>query len=380
MSIRPDRPFLVVALFVLAALASGCSSPSPPAAPVPEEAVQFEDPSIQVTLPTLPTEPPAPGERTLGAAPLWRLGEWWDIRMEDHFMGTMMEARRVVAGTTFTEYLVGFPKEGFRSDMLGFHIPGFGDVSKADLSYEVHDQGFAPLQFPLAAGDSWPTLWEGRAGTAFVEAVDEAAGTATLLYQGQGFNMTATYDAEMGELSRLDFPGYATYEVTAHGYGHSGLVRVPHSHDLVFYHGRIFGALDFDSPFVPPPVRSMTETVEIQPGYDELSFLVSERGLSYFVGGPASAGYYQEKVTAPDGTVYQDTMMPNEGGVRFTFFNASDPTGSWTLEHTAGGPGMVFVEGIGYHSIDVSLPSGCVVASANAAHHAANCKVAQGSG
>ena len=34
-----------------------------------------------------------------------------------------------------------------------------------------------------------------------------------------------------------------------------------------------------------------------------------------------------------------------------------------------------FVEGIGYHSIDVDLPSGCVVASANAEHHAANCRI-----
>jgi hypothetical protein len=374
------RAFLLVAA-AGALLLAGCSAPPPSAAPPAQDAVQFEDSAIQVTLPALPTEPPAPGERTLGAAPVWRLGEWWSIHMVDHFQGHEVDAVRVVAGTTFTDYLVGFPKDDFRRDVLAFHVPGYGDVAKGNLSYEVHDRLFAPLQFPLVAGDSWPTLWEGRAGTATVESVDVAAGTANLSYQGLGFNMTATYDAGMGELSRLDFPGYATYEVTAHGYGHRGLVRVPHSHDLVFYNGRIFGALDFDSPVFPPPVRSYKETVEIQPGYDELSFLTSERGLSWFVGGtvPASAGYYQEKVTAPDGTVYQDTMLPDEGGVRFTFFNATNPTGTWTLEHVAGGPGMVFVEGIGYHSIDVSLPSGCVVASANAAHHAANCKVTEGS-
>lgn len=43
------------------------------------------------------------------------------------------------------------------------------------------------------------------------------------------------------------------------------------------------------------------------------------------------------------------------------------------MEHVAGGAGFAFAEGIGCHSIDVELPSGCVVASFNAQRHAVAC-------
>ena len=88
-----------------------------------------------------------------------------------------------------------------------------------------------------------------------------------------------------------------------------------------------------------------------------------------------AAGYYEEKATAPNGTVYDLVMLPNEVGTKSVFVGTGDPTGTWTLDHTAAGPGLVLAEGIGYHSIDVTLPSGCVVNSVNSGHHVAPCKV-----
>jgi hypothetical protein len=61
--------------------------------------------------------------------------------------------------------------------------------------------------------------------------------------------------------------------------------------------------------------------------------------------------------------------------LRIVAIGHDDPTGTWTLEHLAAGAGIAFVEGIGYHSIDIELPSGCVVASFNAQHHNTACTV-----
>jgi hypothetical protein len=99
------------------------------------------------------------------------------------------------------------------------------------------------------------------------------------------------------------------------------------------------------------------------------------------VGAPegATVGVFRETVTAPDGTVYQESWtpadIPTSGMLKVVAVGHDDPTGTWNLEHIAGGGGVAFVEGIGYHSIDIQLPSGCVVASFNAQHHNSVCTV-----
>jgi hypothetical protein len=279
-----------------------------------------------------------------------------------------------VAGTDGPNYLVGFPLEAFSNDVLIFHIPGYGDINQKDLSFEVHDKVFAPLSFPLEGQKQWATQFEGRDGTVTVESAE--GGKATFSGSGNSWAMTYTYDAEMGEVSKLDYPGYATYEVTKHGYNYNGLVRVPHAHDLVFMHGRIGAVLGIDGPLTQPdPKPSITEQVTIPPGYDHLAFTLI---VGNALGVPVSGGYYDEKVTSPNGTVFELSMLPNEvtqSGLKLQFYGTGDPTGTWTLQHVAAGPGLVEAEGIGYHSIDVSLPTGCVVQSVNSGHHGAPCKV-----
>jgi hypothetical protein len=184
--------------------------------------------------------------------------------------------------------------------------------------------------------------------------------------------INATYDPELGEISRLDVKGYASYEIIGHGYGYEGDVRVPHDHDLVFLHGRILGAQDVRGTILPPTPATPEETVEIGGTYDRLSFTIILGAGA--IGVDAPAGYYAEKVTAPDGTVYQLELLPTEGSLKIAFFGAETPVGTWTMEHTALGPGVAFVEGIGYHSIDIELPSGCVIESVNAGHHVTPCR------
>ena len=377
----------VVSLLVAtlaAGLLAGCAgkTDSPAAA---DDGVQFQSNVLKLSLPTMPREAPPAGERTLDKAPEWRLGEWWSYRFTDGFAGKTYEFTRVVAGQDKAagNYLVGFPVDQFSNDIMLFHTPGFGDVRQSDLSYETHDKAFQMLQFPLRDGDSWQAEFEGTGLGPAVASVTEP-GKADIELITPAYDIQATYDAELGEISHMSLNNgtYADYEVTGHGYGFKGVVRVPHAHDLIFIHGRLAGACTVGASSSGQNVgpcgqpKAPTETVEVGPGYDRAAFILAV-GAGPFLGvdNAVPAGVFRETATAPDGTQYRLELTPNEGGFKIAAFGHDNPEGPWTLEHVAGGAGIAFIEGIGYHSIDVDLPSGCVINSVNAQHHNSECKI-----
>ena len=387
------KPTLVLVLLTMAFLA-GCAED--PVEDIGDDVVvpesQFQSEVLNLSAPVMPREAPAAGERTLDQVPQWRLGEWWTYTMTDGFTGGSYEFTRVVAGEDREagNYLVGFPVDSFSNDVMLFHIPGFGDITQSNLAYETHDSYFQPLDFPLTQGKSWEMSFEGVAnGLAEVTAASGTKATITMEVSVYG-TIVAEYDAEVGEITKMVIGqdgSYAQYEVTGHGYDHQGTVRVPHAHDLVFNHGRFAGVVNTGGP-VPNPDPSdpagtatsvVTDNVIVEPGYDRLSFIIAVGGGSTFLGTPATVGVFRTTVTAPDSTVYEVTWTPADAAAgRDLIIEAighETPEGSWRFEHVAGGGGVSFVEGIGYHSIDVELPSGCVVASFNAQHHNADCKV-----
>ncbi len=371
----------VLLVIAVAGLAGCVGAPPSDAGGMAAPATQYEDEVVQVAAPTLPRDPPAPGERTLAMAPEWRLGEWWTYTMTDGFTDTTYEFTRVVAGADRNagNYLVGFPADAFRNDVMLFHVPGFGDIRQADLAYETHDAYFQPLRFPLEDGDSWEVSFEGVANGLAEVAVDSPT-TATVTMEVSSYgSIVAKYDAEAGEVTDMTIGAdgsYARYQVTDHGYDYRGIVRVPHAHDLVFMHGRFAGVGSASGGSLV--ATSMTESVTIDPGYDRVSFILAVGGGQAFLGAPGTAGVFQETVTAPDDTQHQATWTPADAAagrdVTIVAIGHDFPEGTWTMRHVAGGAGVAFVEGIGYHSIDVDLPSGCVIASFNAQHHNADCR------
>ena len=369
----------VAAALLLSGLLAGCSSPSSVGGPSASAAPQFQSSVLTLAQPTMPRDPPAPGERTLDKAPAWRLGEWWSYRLHDGFTGQDHEFKRIVAGedNQAGNYLVGFPIDAFSDDIMLFHAPGYGDIRKADLAYETHDAYFQPLQFPLTDGATWQAEFEGRGKGPAIAHVE--GGKATIDIAATGYNVHAVYDPEMGEITHMDLNNgtYATYDITGHGFGYTGVVRVPHAHDLIFANGRLGGVVDVNAKLVPPSPKGPTETVEVGPGYDRASFILAV-GAGPFLGVDSrvpTGAMYRETATSPNGTQYQLTLLPSEGGFKMQAFHADNPDGAWTLEHIAGGAGIAFIEGIGYHSIDIDLPSGCALKSANAAHHGNLCKI-----
>jgi hypothetical protein len=371
---------IVAASLVLA----GCSSPSSDDTTVDDRVPFSEDRgrgNITVDVPTLPTLPPLPGERTLATAPQLRLGEWWQIKLVDHFTFTEYNLMRVVAGTEHGNYLIGFPIDEFSNDALVLHTPGYGDILP-DLSYGAHDVPFVPVQFPIVPGATWRTAWEAEGNTMDMLVEEAAAGKARIIGTpvGGGYATTIEYDAEIGEVRKLVMQGYAEYEVIDHGYGYTGDVRVPHAHDLVFLNGRVAALHDASKPLGSPTPAAPTETITVGEGYDRISFAILMFDvpalLAKNAGAPsvAPAGAYAVRLTAPDGTLYEDSFTAADSGwIKGTFFGHEGPSGDWQLVAAAGGAGAAFVEGIGYHSIDIALPSGCVLASAAANHHGTLC-------
>ena len=375
---------LLVALLMACVAFAGCTSNEVPTESTAEPPTsQYVDDvrNLTVDSPILPTTPPAPGERTPLAAPLWRLGEWWVYEVHEKFTDKTWQFTRVVAGTEHGNYLVGFPIDAFDNGVMVLHTPGYGDVG-SDLSYDAHDIPFTPLKWPLAEGNSWDTQWEsaGATGTILVE---EVRGNLVHLSMSptssNGPAGEIWYDADIGEMVILNMTGYADYKIVDHGFNYQGIVRVPHAHDLLFYHGRLGGVADVSQPLIPPTPKAPTDTVTIPDGYDRVSFAhifldLPGNTTGGQSGQQSNTGVYNVKATAPSGRVFESSFLPGPGAsVYIEFFEEELPNGDWTIEAIAGGAGIAFMEGIGYHSIDVELPAGCVVAAFNANHHNVAC-------
>jgi hypothetical protein len=308
-------------------------------------------------------DPATPEVRSLAAPPQWRMGEWWSYRLTDQFTGTVYEFKRIVTGTERGNYLVGMPADGFMNAIMVLHVPGFGEVKRDDLSFEIHDFPFQPLRFPLLEGAKWDSQFEGPKITVEVKSVSDTK--AEIQVQG-AYYMNLTYDAELGEISKLAIDGYASYEVTGHGVGYEGLVTVPHMHDIIFQHfriGQVFGSGGTPVPLVGLPLQpSPSDTVHVDATYDRVSFAIIMGTILPDVTYPE--GYYSLTATAPDGTVYENTLLPVDGtGLKIWFYRAEKPGGDWKFEHVVAGPGITLAEGIAYHVYDVEMPSGRVMPS-----------------
>jgi hypothetical protein len=311
--------------------------------------------------------PTSPVAATLDAPPEWRQGEWWTVTVHDGFDSATYTGTRVVAGAEPDAYLVGMPADKFSTELMVLHIPGFGQVAKKDLSFDVHNVNFAPVSFPLTEGKTWKTAFEGRPITAVAHV--KSPTEALVQLDGPNDHMNVTYDATIGEVRKIDYANYATVEVTGHGYGYQGLVTVPHMFKLVFQQFRLGGVVGpGNAPAAPD------ETVNVDNTYDRVSFVEILAGASALTGqaAPTGGGYFDEQVTGPDGKVYETTLMPTEGGsspYKLAFFSVDKPGGVWKFHHVAAGPGVAEAEGIAYHVYDIELPSGRVLPSTGQHHH-----------
>lgn len=291
---------------------------------------------------------------TLAAMPRLVEGEWWKIEMMSPIDGRTASYVRVMAEDTGSSYVFGMPHEGWYKEAVIYHVPFFGDV-EYDLSGHAHDIPFQPLKFPLTDESTWKTKFEGGPDLTATVKTNQAEQTAVVTFKAPNGDTAVelTYDAKVHEI--VDFKqSTIEYKVVDHGYGFQGWVTVPRGEDLVFLHGRIGAPVVGISPFPSP--STPTDTVEINGGFNRVTFIVVAGGGSAFLGLPADPGAFKETVNAPDGTKYE--LQQVGPGMKIEFYENSKPDGKWTMEHIAAGAGVAFVEGIAYHQYDIRLPDG----------------------
>ncbi len=368
------RPILLAALLASLAFA-GC---------VEEEPINLaqEVGSDDSPVDAVPTFGPHSGlPRTLEQAaartsldpPQWVLGEWWEIELTSHFTGDVSTFTRVVAGKEGTDYLVGMPLESFDDEAMIMHFPGFGLVKSQTLGYEAHDFLFQPLKFPLEVDLTWESLWQGadKVLTHLVADHDEEAGLV-YLEAGGAQTLRYTYDIDQAAITEFEAPGYASYRVLRHGFDYEGTVRVPHGHDLTFFHGRLGPVPIQQSGTTVAPI----ETITIDEAYDRTSFILAAFEMAPFVTGgmpPVGSGVSSIQATAPDGTQYALQKLPTEAGHKVASFAHDLPAGEWTLQTVAAAGQQVFMEGVAYVVFDVDLPSGCVALTERVHDHGGQC-------
>jgi hypothetical protein len=281
--------------------------------------------------------------RSLDAAPVYETGEWWTLKIVDGFTKKTKEVTRVVAGEEGDAWLVGMPSEAFDDELLALHIPGFGDVAKTDLSYQIHNDPFKMIEFPAKEGASWETNFEGGKMKVAIDKVDGS--TAQISLTGN-FRGSATYDASLGEFRSFAVDSYATIEVVDHGFGYKGAVTVPHKQTFVFNPVRVAGALSGGLQPAPP-----VESIAVKGDFTRISFVAL---IGTFANTPTS--YYSEKITDPSGKTYEFATMPGQpAGFYMKGFRSDKPVGSWSFQHVAAGPGIVLAEGLAYEARDVTL-------------------------
>lgn len=301
----------------------------------------------------LPTEPPTNGSRTLREAPTYRVGEHWTIDVQFMLSGNEATIQRVVAGTQGDDYLVGMPTESWNDETIVVHFPGMGRVDRTNLSFDAHDRPLQFLDFPLTEGHTWETQWYG--GSPLEGKVVTVDGDqAEVRLEGESMSVRLVYDASAGAVTTFEVPGYLKYEVTDHGYGFQGEVRVPANRDLVFCHGRAGVAIPVEACQVQATSpRGPVESVDLADNYDRVSYALLAADLA--TAGPVAPGVHRVAVTHPSGQEETLVKGPHEPGYKLSVGGDAEPVGTWTVEAEAAGGGLAILEGVGYDSYTVTL-------------------------
>ncbi len=347
---------LMAALLVTMGLAGCTDDPAPEAATEPDVLVGDRPDTTYSDVETGQAVGPDLNATT-AAAPELIPGEWWRIQYDNAFSDEVVDVVRVVAEVDDEGYIFGMPHEGWLKEAISFHSPAFGDVG-FDLSYNVHNERFHPVQFPLVEGNEWDTKFVGADYRAIVESADEH--TATIVFEAVGepdpltqamilagmvdasAAMTLVYDARQHEIVSME-SGLGRWEVVEHGYDFEGWVTVPRGEDTAIDYGVFGPASEAHTP--------LERQITVADDFNRMTMM-------HFVGtlDANAPGHLEARDVTPDGEDWRTTLTG--GGFRLAFYETNAPGGTWTVQDTVIGAGFTYHMGIAYFQYDILLPDG----------------------
>lgn len=268
-----------------------------------------------------PTPSAAPDGDGLGA-PAWAIGHWWLYGIEAGDGGEGAPTTYVVAEDQGDDWWMATdsPERAFQDQRDD--ISRLGPQRKADLAGSQGDDRIEFFHWPLAAGATWPTRWDGQAVTVTVDAADPTGASLTARNATQ-VAYTYTYDAEagwFGELHRHGPDGQVAFSLVLLDFGGNWTGQLA-SWDLV-------SLVDDESPAGQPNLRLG--------GYPRLDVPAGATDLwmSYRIPCAQNGGYtvrLQPDDPAANAQAYEDSG-PCAATVEFEGVAVDGPApGTWTL-------------------------------------------------
>lgn len=274
----------------------------------------------------------APVAQDAAYAPAWSVGMWWTFRIGSTYAAAR-DITIVVVGADDSSYAVAASEERAALESIWWHLPPIGIVSRADLSWEAHDEPMSILRFPLEDGARWTGSIEGQEVGFAARKLPSGAFEVMGLYDDEWLAMRYVYDPAVDQFTNAtlnygsDTNSWSTLELLDSGQGFAQPSFLP-MYDDAFLGG--FG----------DPTESDPRVVREFEVPDEVSHVM----LGCMAEG--SVGEFRVQVTPSEGPAFScgQTFASTEPSEHMQIITTPGSSGTWRIAPTILGPGTVFVE------------------------------------
>ncbi len=274
----------------------------------------------------------APVANDAAEAPEWVVGDWWTFRIGSTY-APARDITIVVVGVDDTSYAVAASEERTALESIWWHLPPIGIVSRADLSWEAHDEPMSILRFPLADGARWTGSIEGQEIGFAARKLPSGAFEVTGLYDEEWLAIRYVYDPAVAQFSNAtlnygsDTHSWSTLELVESGQGFALASFLP-MYDDAFLGG-------FGDPTEADP--QVTREFEVPDEVSHVMLGCMAQGI---------VGEFRVQVTPSEGPAFScgRTFTSTDPGTHMEIITAPGSPGTWRIVPTVVGPGSVFVE------------------------------------
>lgn len=134
-------------------------------------------------------------------APLWQVGQWWQLASEQSDAGFT----HVVSGESATDWTMDTDSQDIAFFDARFDISFLGQVRKSDLAGSQGGDRVQFFQFPLSLDRTWTTTWDGAPITVTVVGLDAAGAELEARHANGTLYAKYTYDVDLAYFGEYAF-------------------------------------------------------------------------------------------------------------------------------------------------------------------------------